>query len=85
MNENYLFSRDGKILATTPDLITIVDRDTFVPIGTDGVRYGKRVLVVGLPCYPLWRTKEGIELVGPRVFGIDEDYIPLEQCVQEGK
>ncbi|MDX8418848.1 DUF917 domain-containing protein [Stecheria sp. CLA-KB-P133] len=85
MNENYLFAKDGKILATTPDLITIVDRDTFTPIGTDAVRYGKRVLVVGLPCYPLWRTKEGIALAGPRVFGIDEDYIPLEQRVQEAK
>lgn len=85
MNENYMFARDGRILATTPDLITIVDRDTFQPIGTDAVRYGKRVLVVGLPCYPLWRTKEGIALVGPRIFGIDEDYIPLEQRVQEAK
>ena len=43
------------------------------------VKYGKRVLVVGLPCYHLWRTEKGIELVGPRYFGLNTDYIPVEE------
>ena len=41
--------------------------------------YGKRVLVVGLPCYHLWRTEKGIELVGPRYFGLNTDYVPVEE------
>ena len=45
---------------------------------------GKRVLVVGLKCYPMWRTPKGIELVGPRYFGIDADYIPVEERVKGG-
>ena len=67
-NENLCASVDGRILATAPDLICLVDTETFIPVTTDGLKYGKRVLVVGLKCYPMWRTPKGLELVGPRVF-----------------
>ena len=40
---------------------------------------GKRVLAVGLECFHLWRTQAGLDLVGPRYFGIDTDYIPVEE------
>lgn len=84
-NENLAAVVDGTILATTPDLICLVDTETFQPVPTDALKYGKRVLVVGLPCFPLWRSKEGLELVGPRYFGIDTDYIPLEERLKGGK
>ena len=67
------------ILATTPDLICLVDTETFRPVPTDALKYGKRVLVVGLECFHLWRTQAGLDLVGPRYFGIDADYIPIEE------
>ena len=67
------------MLATTPDLICPVDTETFTPVPTDALKYGKRVMVGGLKRFPLWRTKEGLELVGPRYFGVDTDYIPLEE------
>jgi len=78
-NENLCASVEGKIKATTPDLICLVDTETFTPVTTDGLKYGKRVLVVGLKCFEMWRTQRGIQLVGPRYFGIDTDYIPLEE------
>jgi len=84
-NENLCAEVDGKIVATVPDLICLVDTETFLPVPTDVVKYGKRVMVVGLKCFPLWRSEEGIKLVGPRYFGIDTDYIPLEERVQEAK
>ena len=83
-NENLTAVVDEKILATTPDLICLVDTETFQPVPTDALKYGKRVLVVGLPCFLLWRTPEGLELVGPRYFGIDTDYIPLEERSKGG-
>lgn len=80
-NENLTAVVDGKLLATTPDLICLVDIETFIPVPTDALKYGKRVMVVGLKCFPLWRTEAGLKLVGPRYFGVDTDYIPLaERC-----
>ena len=83
-NENLCASVEGRILATTPDLICLVDTETFTPVTTDGLKYGKRVMVVGLKCFHLWRTEKGIELVGPRYFGVDTDYIPLEERCKGG-
>ena len=77
-NENLVATVDGKILATTPDLICIVDTETFTPITTDALKYGKRVMVIGLKCFDMWRTEKGLELVGPRYFGCDTDYIAIE-------
>lgn len=84
-NENIAASVDGEILATAPDLICIVDTETFVPVTTEALKYGKRVMVVGLKCYEMWRTEEGLELVGPRYFGVDTDYIPVEERSKGGK
>lgn len=84
-NENLLASVDGEILATVPDLICLVDTETFLPITTDALKYGKRVYVVGLKCYELWRCEAGLELVGPRYFGCDTDYIPVEERSKGGK
>ena len=81
-NENLAAYRGGALLATTPDLICLVDQATFLPVTTDRLKYGKRVLLIGLPCHPLWRTEEGLALVGPRYFGLDCDYIPLEDRVR---
>lgn len=83
-NENLSATVDGEIVATTPDLICLVDTETFIPVTTDALKYGKRVMVVGLKCFHLWRTEGGLELVGPRYFGIDTDYIPLEERCKGG-
>jgi DUF917 family protein len=77
-NENLIAAVEGVICATTPDLICLVDTETFIPVPTDALKYGKRVLVIGLKCFQAWRSAEGIALVGPRYFGYDTDYIPVE-------
>lgn len=84
-NENLTAEVNGEILATTPDLICLVDTQTFAPVTTDALKYGKRVLVVGLKCFAMWRSPEGLALVGPRYFGCDTDYIPLEERCKGGK
>ena len=77
-NENLSVVIDDEIVATVPDLICLVDIDTFIPVPTDALKYGKRVMVVGLKCFDLWRTEKGLELVGPKYFGIDTEYEPIE-------
>jgi DUF917 family protein len=75
----FLIARDGdEALATTPDLISILDVETGEPITTESLRYGHRVAVLSTPCDPRWRTPEGLILVGPRYFGYSVDYVPVE-------
>ena len=83
-NENLAVVVDGEIIATTPDLICLVDTETFRPVTTDAMKYGKRVMAVGMKCFHLWRTEKGLELAGPRYFGLDTDYIPLEERCKGG-
>lgn len=84
-NENLSATVDGTIVATVPDLICLVDTETFTPVTTDALKYGKRVLMIGLKCFEMWRSEAGIKLVGPRYFGIDTDYIPLEERAMGGE
>ncbi len=75
----FLAARVGdKTLATTPDLITLLDANTGEPVTTDIVKYGLAVNVLGLPCDPIWHRPEALELVGPRYFGLDLDFSPLQ-------
>ncbi|MGN6380558.1 MAG: S-methyl thiohydantoin desulfurase domain-containing protein [Gaiellales bacterium] len=67
------------MLATVPDIITVLDSETAHAVHTERLRYGQRVSVVAFPCDPIWRTPRGLELAGPRAFGYDLDYIPVEQ------
>lgn len=79
-NENLAAERDGQVVATSPDLIMAMEIDTGEPIPAEEIRYGYRVAVVGLPCDPRWRTEAGIELAGPRHFGYDMEYRPVEEA-----
>ncbi len=78
-NENLVAMEDGRVVASVPDIITAVDVHTARPIVTEQLRYGQRVSVIALPCDPIWRSPEAIELVGPRVFSYDIDYVPVEE------
>jgi DUF917 family protein len=83
-NEHLVAERDGEILASVPDLIMVLDSETGQAITTEDLRYGFRVTLISAPCHPSWRTPEGLELVGPRYFGYDIDYVPIEERVQGG-
>jgi DUF917 family protein len=77
-NEHLVAIREGEIVISVPDLITMLDAETGQPITTEGLRYGFRVAVLGIPCDAKWRTPAGLQLVGPRYFGYDIDYVPVE-------
>ena len=79
-NENLVATRDGRVVATTPDLITALDCETAQPITTENLRYGRRAHIIAMPCDPIWRSEEGLKLVGPRYFGYELDYRPLQNA-----
>ncbi|MEV0996591.1 DUF917 domain-containing protein [Nonomuraea sp. NPDC050202] len=78
-NENLVAEEGGRIRAMVPDLITVVDTETAAAVQTEGLRYGQRVTVLAWPCDPLWRTPKGLETAGPRAFGYDLGYVPVEE------
>ncbi len=77
-NENLIVRIDGRIAALVPDIITILEEDMGDAITTENLRYGQRVTVFGLAAPDLLRTSAALEVVGPRAFGIDLDYRPIE-------
>ena len=78
-NENLVALERGRVLASVPDLITVLDTETSDAIATERIRYGQRVTVIAFPCDPVWRTERGIAATGPRTFGYDFDYLPVEE------
>lgn len=70
---------DGNPRAMTPDLICLLDLETGEPITTEQMAYGFRVIIFGLPSDRKWRSDHGLQLVGPRYFGYDLDYQPIEK------
>jgi uncharacterized protein len=78
-NENLVALERGRVLASVPDLITVLDSETADAIATEVLRYGQRVTVIAFACDPVWRTERGIAVAGPRAFGYDFDYLPVEE------
>ena len=78
-NENLVALERGRVLASVPDLITVLDSETADAIASEVIRYGQRVTVIAFACDPVWRTERGIEVAGPRTFGYDFDYLPVEE------
>ncbi len=73
---------DGEVRCMPPDLICILDPATGEPIRTDIVRYGYRGTVLLIPSHERMRTERGIATFGPRYFGYDRDYIPVERLME---
>jgi len=78
-NEFLIAKKNGEAIISTPDLITLLDIDTGEPVTTESLRFGLRVVGLGIPSDPKWRTPEGLKLVGPQYFGYDTEFIPIEE------
>lgn len=77
----YLVARcDNEVLATVPDIITILDTDTGEPVLGEALRYGYRVTVVALPCHDRWTADDALKLIGPQYFGYDINYSPIKKA-----
>ncbi|MEA2531507.1 MAG: uncharacterized protein QOG89_3151 [Thermomicrobiales bacterium] len=77
-NENLIARVDDRILAVVPDLICVLDGETAEPITTEELRYGQRVKVLTVTVPEIMRTPEALRVWGPRHFGFDVDYVPMD-------
>jgi DUF917 family protein len=72
------------MVATVPDLISVLDAQNGSALGTPQYKYGLRVLVLGITAAPQWTgTERGIALGGPSGFGFTHiPYKPLGKYTQ---
>ena len=81
-NENIVGWLDGELNAMAPDYIYNLDPDTgesTLGVGYGGYVVGEKVAMIGVKAPAPWRSKKGVELIGPRHFGFDFDFVPLEE------
>ncbi len=77
-NENLVAWRGGEVQCCVPDLITIVTLENGTPLGTEMLRYGLRVAVIGMPAVRELKTPAALEVVGPAAFGYEDvSFTPL--------
>jgi DUF917 family protein len=78
-NEHLMARRNGMVVATCPDLITVIDLASHDGINNPDFTRGQSVAVLAFRCDPLWRSEAGLAVFGPRYFGYDVDYVPVEK------
>jgi DUF917 family protein len=81
-NENIVGWYDGKVDAIAPDTLMDLDPktgDAHLGPTLGAFQVGAEVVMVGWAADRRWRDPKGIEVFGPRHFGFDFDYVPIEQ------
>lgn len=77
-NEHLMARRNGMVVATCPDLISVIDLASHDGINNPDFTRGQAVAVLAFRCDPLWRSEAGLKVFSPRYFGYDVDYVPVE-------
>jgi len=80
-NEHHLSWIDGQPYVSSPDCLAIVDLDQSEALPNGAVQSGQHVALIGWPANAAHRTDRGIEVLGPRHFGFDIDFVPIEERV----
>ncbi|KAJ5670559.1 uncharacterized protein N7477_005922 [Penicillium maclennaniae] len=66
-----------EVICTVPDLISVLGQDGEA-IGSQELRYGLRVNIIGMAAHPLWTgDKRGLKVGGPEGFGLDMEWKSL--------
>ncbi|CAF1166019.1 unnamed protein product [Adineta ricciae] len=85
-NENLVARlENGDVLASVPDLITLVEQDTAEPLSTETIKYGYRVSVLVLPAPKLLTAPHVLEHIGIKAFGYEfsnYEYVPSYAPIQ---
>lgn len=78
-NENHILWIDGEVKATSPDLITIHDSRTGESDTNTNIQEGMDVSIIATPAPKQLRVPEIVAAHGPRHYGFDIDYVPVEE------
>jgi DUF917 family protein len=77
IQNGYLLAiEDGELLATVPDIISVLALETGEPLSTERLQRRERVAVVASAAPDVWTTDAGLSVAGPGAFGYDVTYAP---------
>jgi DUF917 family protein len=82
-NENHVSWLDDEPAVTSPDLVVVVDRNSGEGITNTLLAAGQEVAVIGIKGLEAFRSEKGLAGAGPRYFGFDIDYVPIEERMKE--
>ena len=81
-NEHLIAEADGEVFGIVPDLICVLEAGTAEPITTEQIRYGQRVRIMVVSTPEIMRTPDALETFGPRAFGLDHEFTPIEELAR---
>jgi DUF917 family protein len=82
-NENHVSWLDGEPFVTSPDLVVIVERKSGEGMTNTLLEPGQEVAVIGVKGLEDFRSEKGLGGAGPRYFGFDINYVPIEERMKE--
>jgi DUF917 family protein len=84
-NEVLVAYKDGTRVAMAPDIITPLHFQTGQCITAERIKIGDRLIVLGVPAPPKWRTPQGLMLWKDVLerSGIVESYVAIEELATE--
>jgi uncharacterized protein len=80
-NENHVSWLDGVPWICSPDLVVLADPKTGEGYTNTLIDTGHEVAAVGIRGLDAFRTERGLGCAGPRYFGFDIDYRPIEEVL----
>jgi DUF917 family protein len=83
-NENHVSWLNGEPWVCSPDLVTLVRRESGEGITNTEIKDGDEVVAVGMRGLEAFRAESWLnKAAGPRYFGFDVDYAPIEKLVAQ--
>jgi DUF917 family protein len=83
-NENHVSWLNGRPWVCSPDPLSLVHPETGIGTTNTLLEAGDAVVAVGMKGLEAFRTPFGLdEAAGPRYFGFDIDYLPIENLMGE--
>ncbi len=81
-NENHVTWLNDKPWVCSPDLVTLAYKDSGLGTTNTLIDKGDEIVAVGMKGLESFRTEFGLnEAAGPRYFGFDIDYVPIEELM----
>jgi DUF917 family protein len=82
-NENHVTWLNGEPWICSPDIVTLAYKDSGDGTTNTLIKAGDEVVAVGIKGLEAFRTEFGLnEAAGPRYYGFDIDYVPIEEIMQ---